>query len=158
MTALLKTAVGALEALKGEQITTIDVSGLTTITDHMVICTGSSSRHVQSLAQRVVDDCRAAGAKARGLEGMERGEWVLVDLGDVVVHVMQAQMRALYALEKLWDLPEVPPASAPDAAAPSGDAEDETGSGSQDSRGRRKPAGTGAALPSPGRSATGRRE
>lgn len=102
---LIDTVVGALEDLKGEQITRLHVAPLTTITDDMVLCTGSSSRHVQSLAQRVVEDAKKQGVQPRGVEGMNRAEWVLVDLGTVVVHVMQAQMRALYQLEKLWDLP-----------------------------------------------------
>lgn len=104
--ALVPTVVNALENLKGEQIKTLHVAPLTTITDDMVLCTGSSSRHVQSLAQRVVEDAKKAGVQPRGVEGMTRGEWVLVDLGGVVVHIMQAQTRALYQLEKLWDLPE----------------------------------------------------
>lgn len=102
---LTDTVVGTLEDLKGEQITRLHVAPLTTITDDMVLCTGSSSRHVQSLAQRVVEDAKKQGVHPRGVEGMNRAEWVLVDLGTVVVHVMQAQMRALYQLEKLWDLP-----------------------------------------------------
>lgn len=109
--ALKTLALDALEALKAEHVVALDVSKLTTITDHMIICTGTSSRHVQALAERVVSDVRERGLTPRGVEGLERGEWVLVDLGDVVVHVMQAQMRALYQLEKLWDLPESPSVS-----------------------------------------------
>lgn len=104
--ALVPTVVNALEDLKGEQIKTLHVAPLTTITDDMVLCTGTSSRHVQSLAQRVVEDAKKAGVQPRGVEGMTRAEWVLVDLGDVVVHIMQAQTRALYQLEKLWDIPD----------------------------------------------------
>lgn len=106
---LHQTVVHSLEALKAEQIVALDVSRLTTITDYMVICTGTSSRHVQALAERVVEDARERGLRPRGVEGRERAEWVLVDLGDVVAHIMQAQMRALYQLEKLWDLPEAEP-------------------------------------------------
>lgn len=102
---LLDTVCHALEDLKGEQIKHLHVAPLTTVTDDMVLCTGTSSRHVQSLAQRVVEDAKKRGVQPRGVEGMNRAEWVLVDLGDVVVHIMQAQMRALYQLEKLWDLP-----------------------------------------------------
>lgn len=106
--ALIETVLRALEDGKGEQIMRLHVAPLTTVTDDMVLCTGSSSRHVQSLAQRVVEDAKKRGVQPRGVEGMTRAEWVLVDLGDVVVHVMQAQMRALYQLEKLWDLPPGP--------------------------------------------------
>ncbi len=101
---LSRLAVAALEDLKGLDITVLDVRDLTPITDTMLICTGSSNRHVKSLAQAVVDKARAAGHRARGVEGLNEGEWVLVDLNGVIVHVMQAQTRAFYQLEKLWDL------------------------------------------------------
>jgi len=101
---LSRLAVAALEDLKGFDITVLDVRDLTPITDTMLICTGSSNRHVKSLAQAVVDKARAAGYRARGVEGLNEGEWVLVDLNGVIVHVMQAQTRAFYQLEKLWDL------------------------------------------------------
>jgi ribosome-associated protein len=71
----------------------------------MVIATGRSERHVKSLAQSVITSAKEAGHPPRGSEGQLGGEWVLVDLGDVVVHVMQAQARAFYQLEKLWDVP-----------------------------------------------------
>lgn len=107
-------ACAALDDLKGVDVRTIDVQALTPITDTMIMCTGTSSRHVQALARAVVDKARAHGVRPRGIEGMNEGEWVLVDLDSVVVHVMQAQARAFYQLEKLWD---VPAASAdPDAA------------------------------------------
>src|SRR3546814_12833936 len=68
----------------------------------MIICTGTANRHVKSLAQNVAGDAKHAGYQPLGIEGTEQGEWVLVDLGGVVVHVMQAQARAFYQLEKLW--------------------------------------------------------
>lgn len=101
---VLDSVVDAIEDLKGQDIKVLDVRSLTSITDAMVICTGTSSRHVKSIADNVGDKLRKQGLRARGVEGKEVGEWVLVDLGSVVVHVMQAQARAFYQLEKLWDL------------------------------------------------------
>lgn len=103
---LAKVAIEALEDLKGQDIKVLDVEGLTTVTDTMIVCTGTSSRHVKALAQNVAEDAKKAGFRPMGIEGEAGGEWVLVDLGGVVVHVMQVQPRAFYQLEKLWSLPE----------------------------------------------------
>ena len=104
MTDLTRLAVTALEDLKGLDIKVLDVRDLTSITDTMVICTGTSNRHVKSLAQNVMDKAKEHGVRPHGVEGMSEGEWVLVDLNGVVVHVMQAQARLFYQLEKLWDM------------------------------------------------------
>ena len=101
---LTKLAVAAIEDLKGQDIKVLDVRNLTTITDAMVICTGTSSRHVKSIADAVAQRCKEKGLRPRGVEGLEQGEWVLVDLGSIVVHVMQLQARVFYQLEKLWDI------------------------------------------------------
>lgn len=108
--ALAELVVTALEDMKGVDIRVFDVTGLTPITDRMVIVTGRSDRHVKSLAQTVAVSAKAAQHPVRGTEGQQQGDWVLVDLGDVVVHVMQAQPRAFYQLEKLWDVTPVPSA------------------------------------------------
>ena len=100
--ALAAVAFDALEDLKAVDIRTLDVRGLTTITDYMLI--DSSNRHVSALAHNVLDMARDSGRKPVGVEGLAEGEWVLCNLGGVIVHVMQAQARAHYQLEKLWDL------------------------------------------------------
>lgn len=101
---LVKLVVEALEDVKGADIKVLDVQGLTSVTDWMVICTGTSNRHTKSLADNVIDMAKQSGNRPLGIQGTETGEWVLVDLGHVVVHVMLAQARAFYQLEKLWDL------------------------------------------------------
>lgn len=102
--ALTKLAVSALEDLKGQDIVVLDVKKLTPMTDVMIVCTGTSTRHVKSLAQNVVDDVKEAGERPLGIEGLEQGEWALVDLNGVIVHVMQTQTRAFYQIEKLWQI------------------------------------------------------
>lgn len=113
LSALARIAVDALDDLKGQQITVLEVQKLTTVTDTMIICTGTSNRHVKSLAQNVAEDAKKAGYRPLGIEGADTGEWVLVDLGGVVVHVMQAQARAFYQLEKLWTVEEDEPVAMP---------------------------------------------
>jgi len=99
---LAELAVTALSDMKGQEIRSISVKGLTSITDFMVIATGSSSTHVKALADSVDKAAKEAGQTVKSIEGKLAAEWVLVDLGDVVVHLMVAPMRALYNLEELW--------------------------------------------------------
>lgn len=99
---LADTVVRAIEDLKGRDIQRIDVGELTDVTDLLVIATGTSSRHVKSIADNVVEEARKAGARPIGVEGKEAGEWILVDFGEVVVHLMGEEARRFYALEKLW--------------------------------------------------------
>lgn len=99
---LSKTILEALEEYKALDIVNLDIRDYASITDFMVICSGTSSRHVQSIAENVVTKAKTAGFNPLGVEGQEFGEWVLIDLGDVVVHVMLPQIREFYSLEKLW--------------------------------------------------------
>ncbi len=99
---LAELAVSALEDMKGQLVRSINVSQLTSITDYMVIATGTSSTHVKALSDSVDKAAKEAGQTVKSIEGKMQAEWVLVDLGDVVVHIMIAPMRALYNLEDLW--------------------------------------------------------
>lgn len=87
---------------KAEEIVSLDVGGLTAMTDFMVIATGGSGRHVRALADHVIEAARQSGVRPLGVEGFETGDWVLVDLVDVVVHLMTAPARAFYRLEDIW--------------------------------------------------------
>lgn len=95
----------AIDDLKGRDITTLDVTGLTDITDTMVIATGTSNRHVNAMVDEVVTQAKQAGLKPLGVEGADQGDWVLIDLGDVIVHVMREDARGYYELERLWSGP-----------------------------------------------------
>jgi len=101
---LKQLAIDALEEMKAEDITVLDVKGKTSITDWVIVATGTSSRHVKSIANNVVVATKAAGHPPLGSEGEVDGEWVLVDLGDVIVHIMQRQVRQYYDLESLWSV------------------------------------------------------
>lgn len=103
----------AIRDIKGLDLRRIDVRELTTITDYMVVCTGTSNRHVKAIAENIIASAKQSGYRPLGVEGLDAGEWALVDLGDVVAHVMQAQTRAFYQLEKLWDVPPPVPAPSP---------------------------------------------
>jgi ribosome-associated protein len=100
--ALRKSVIDALEALKAKDVREIDVRGKTSIADLLVIASGTSARHVKSLADEVGKNAKKAGMMPLGVEGEQEGEWVLVDLGDVIVHVMLPRIREFYGLERLW--------------------------------------------------------
>jgi ribosome-associated protein len=100
-----KTAVTALEDIKARDISVFDVRKLTSLYDTLVIASAESNRQVKALANHVRDKLKAAGATIVGVEGEATGEWVLVDAGDIVVHIMQPAVRAYYNLEELWAPP-----------------------------------------------------
>jgi len=104
---LQKTAVTALEDIKARDITLLDVRKLTSLYDTLIVASAESNRQVKALARHVRDKLKEAGATIIGVEGEESGEWVLVDAGDIVVHVMQPNVRAYYNLEELWTPPPV---------------------------------------------------
>ena len=103
---LRDTLIAALEDLKAVDIREIDVRGKTSITDLIIVASGTSSRHVKSIADEVQRKAKDAGAAMLGVEGEREGEWVLVDLGDAVVHVMLPKVREFYGLERLWSVTE----------------------------------------------------
>jgi len=107
--------VAALDDIKAQNVTTLDVRDMTTVTDYMIIASGTSSRHVQALVDNVAERATRAGHKPIGVEGEENGEWVLLDLQDALVHVMLPKVREFYNLEKLWSLGPAADLAATDA-------------------------------------------
>lgn len=106
---LLKTVHAAVEELKAKDVTRIDVRGKSSVCDYMVIASGTSTRHVKSIADEVVRFAKKLNVMPLGVEGEREAEWVLVDLGDVVVHVMLPRVREFYALERLWTVGDQQP-------------------------------------------------
>jgi ribosome-associated protein len=106
---LLQHVRNAVEELKAKDVVEIDVRGKTSVTDHLVIASGTSTRHVKSIADEVVRHAKRLDCMPLGVEGEREAEWVLVDLGDVVVHVMLPRVREFYALERLWTVGDQPP-------------------------------------------------
>jgi ribosome-associated protein len=101
---LRELVISALEETKAKDIVVLDVRKLTTVTDYMIVASGTSNRHVRSLADTVAEKVRSKGHRPTGIEGSDSGEWVLLDLQDVLVHVMLPRVREFYNLEKLWSL------------------------------------------------------
>ena len=106
---LLETVHAAVEELKAKDVTRIDVRGKSSVCDYMVIASGTSTRHVKSIADEVVRFAKKLNVMPLGVEGEREAEWVLVDLGDVVVHVMLPRVREFYALERLWTVGDQQP-------------------------------------------------
>lgn len=102
--AVVPVVEGALDEMKAVNVKVLNVQKLTDITDMMIIASGNSDRHVRSIADRVVEHAKKAGFRPMGVEGERDGEWVLVDLQDVIVHIMLPKVREFYRLESLWDV------------------------------------------------------
>jgi ribosome-associated protein len=101
---LTTVVIDALADMKALEVKVLDVRGLTDIADFMVIASGTSDRHVRSVAQRVVERTKEAGFRPHGVEGQQDSDWVLIDLNEMIVHVMLPRVREFYGLEKLWDM------------------------------------------------------
>jgi len=101
---LIAIVESALEDMKAREVVTIDVRGRSSVTDYMVVASGTSKRHVASVAQEVLDQLKAEGVQPIGVEGQNVGDWVLVDVGSVIVHVMMPDARDFYDIERLWSV------------------------------------------------------
>lgn len=97
-------ALNAIEDMKAKDVVCLDVKPLTSMADYMIVCSGTSNRHLKSIAEQVIEDSKKAGHQPAGVEGETGAEWVLVDLIDVIVHVMLPDTRKFYDLEKLWSM------------------------------------------------------
>jgi ribosome-associated protein len=106
---LLQQVQAAVDEMKAKDVVEIDVRGKTSVCDYMVVASGTSTRHVKSIADEVVRFAKKLDVQPLGVEGEREAEWVLVDLGDVVVHVMLPRVREFYALERLWTVGDEPP-------------------------------------------------
>jgi ribosome-associated protein len=114
---LQEVVTAALDDMKAVNVKVLDVRGLTDIADTMIIASGNSDRHVKSIADRVIEEAKKSGFRPLGKEGERDGEWVLVDLQDIILHVMLPRVREFYGLERLWDNGGGEAAAAPAAAA-----------------------------------------
>jgi ribosome-associated protein len=153
---LHETVTAALDDMKAVNVKVLDVRGLTDIADTMVIASGNSDRHVRSIADNVVRKAKEAGFRPLGTEGARDGEWVLVDLTDILVHVMLPRVREFYGLERLWDQGEAVAAAAESKPGPKAVPDSSEPSSSEDGSAGPPPKTRTTAKPRTGR-ATGRR-
>lgn len=101
---ILELVLATLEDNKAEEIVSLDVHDMTSVTSWMIICSATSKRHAQALGDHIVTKIKAQGIQPLGVEGESQSEWLLVDLGDVVIHIMLPEIRKFYSLEKLWNV------------------------------------------------------
>jgi ribosome-associated protein len=102
----LKLVLESLEDSKAENVTSIDIAGKSALGDYMVVVSGRSNRHVTAIAEHLIDDLKAEGFGNPRIEGLETGDWVLIDTGDIIVHVFRPEIREFYNLEKMWAAPD----------------------------------------------------
>jgi ribosome-associated protein len=103
----LETVLASLEDSKAEDIVTIDIAGKSALGDYMVVVSGRSNRHVTAIADRLISDLKDDGFSGARVEGLETGDWVLIDTGDVIVHVFRPEVREFYNIEKMWAAPDI---------------------------------------------------
>ena len=103
----LKLVLDSLEDSKAENVTSINIQGKSALGDYMVVVSGRSSRHVMAIADHLIDDLRAEGLGKVRIEGLETGDWVLIDTGDIIVHVFRPEIREFYNIEKMWAAPDM---------------------------------------------------
>ncbi len=102
---VLETVMTCLEDSKAEEITTIDIQDKSALADYMVIASGRSNRHVSAVADHLLRELKSTGHKSIKVEGLQKADWVLVDVGDIIVHLFRPEVREFYALEKMWQMP-----------------------------------------------------
>lgn len=109
-----KLTIDSLEDSKAEDIQPIDISKKSSIGDYMIVASGRSHRHVAAVADHLLRDLKEAGVKSPRTEGKQNGDWVLIDIGDIIIHVFRPEVREFYNLEKMWMLPKAPETDTPD--------------------------------------------
>lgn len=102
---VLETVMTCLEDSKAEEITTIDIQDKSALADYMVIASGRSNRHVSAVADHLLRELKSTGHKSIKVEGLQSADWVLVDIGDIIVHLFRPEVREFYSLEKMWQMP-----------------------------------------------------
>lgn len=102
---VLETVMTCLDDSKAEEITTIDIQDKSALADYMVIASGRSNRHVSAVADHLLRELKSTGHKSIKVEGLQNADWVLIDIGDIVVHLFRPEVREFYALEKMWQMP-----------------------------------------------------
>ncbi|KJF72312.1 MULTISPECIES: ribosome silencing factor [unclassified Rhizobium] len=104
----LETVLASLEDSKAEDIVSLDIAGKSALADYMVVVSGRSSRHVSAICEHLLKDMKDEGFGSARVEGLETGDWVLIDTGDIIVHVFRPEIRVFYNIEKMWATPEMP--------------------------------------------------